>query len=569
MSKFNNEIVKGVLRCENGRFVNGEGQEVVLHGYGTPCWQNVEGFMFGGPPAYDFKWLIFPGPGRDHNYERWSTRRSVTQTVTELCGSEYAKDFWYRVAENHMAEADIKLMAELGFNCVRLVLNANHLMPDEPGIHFDERAFDHLTRVIDWCEKYRIYAILDMHAVVGGNNGPTGDSLYAEYPNIFLDADSRERQIILWEELARRYCDRWIVAGYDLINEPVSSPVQHQYIPLLEQYYIDCIQRMRRIDKGAHIMFLEGAKFARDNSIFTHQYDPEYHNWAMSIHLYGASPEIKDLYPYMLKCHELNIPLWLGECGSAPVSNAIFFDICAHYGYAYTPWGFKTAMGMRGPGCVGHPLPADWKKIQDYCCAKGGRPNYKEAQKIMDEFIENMKLEHCTVNYDAIRISAKHPDIDLPGVGYDMFLEDGSRYYGSWEMSNYLDFRLEDHTKLVWATTKQYPYPPFGHYEDPNVVRYDPLTDLAFELNEGEFANYTVREVERPCGVTLVAGGAGAVVRASCNGVDLGVFEVPAADVLEPAVSNTLTIPAGEEAVVRLTVLSGMIQIKTVRFAYC
>lgn len=216
-----------------------------------------------------------------------------------------------------------------------------------------------------------------------------------------------------------------------------------------------------------------------------------------------------------------------------------------------------------------HPLPADWKKIQDYCCAKGGRPNYKEAQKIMDEFIENMKLEHCTINYDAIRISAKHPDIDLPGVGYDMFLEDGSRYYGSWEMSNYLDFRLEDHTKLVWATTKQYPYPPFGHYEDPNVVRYDPLTDLAFELNEGEFANYTVREVERPCGVTLVAGGAGAVVRASCNGVDLGVFEVPAADVLEPAVSNTLTIPAGEEAVVRLTVLSGMIQIKTVRFAYC
>ncbi len=53
----------------------------------------------------------------------------------------------------------------------------------------------------------------------------------------------------MWEELARRFGSRWILAGYDLINEPVSSPVQHEYIPLLEQYYDQCIQRIREIDK--------------------------------------------------------------------------------------------------------------------------------------------------------------------------------------------------------------------------------------------------------------------------------------------------------------------------------
>ena len=570
MSKFNNGHVKGILKTKGTKFVNGDGEEIILNGYGTPNWMNVEGFMIGGE-LKDYRYNLFPGPGADHNPERFTSRRFVSQTVRELCGSKYLEDFWYRVAEAHMAEDDIKLMADVGFNVVRLVLNANHLLKEEPGIEWDERAFEHLTRVMDWCEKYKIYAILDMHAPVGGNNGATGDGLFCEFPNVFLDAESRERTILLWEELARRYSDRWILAGYDLINEPVSSPVQEEYIPLLVEFYDECIARIRKIDKE-HIFFLEGSKFARDNRIFNKEYDPGYHNWAISIHLYGASPEIKDLYPFLLKCQEWDVPLWLGECGAGPIGNAVFFDICAHYGIAYTPWGFKTAMGGGGrkPGSVGHPLPKDWNKINDYITARAGRPSYEECQKIFDEYIENMKLENCTINYDGFRLSKKHPDIDIPGVGYDMFLEDGSRYYGNWELSNYLDFRLEDHTKLVWATDKVYPYPVFAHYRDPHAKRYSPMDDLAFELTAGEFANYTVHEVKNTCTVTLMGASAeGAVIEATCNGEVIGTFTMPVnADILNPVASNTLTIPAAEDAVVKLTVKSGTVQIKTVKFAY-
>ena len=154
------------------------------------------------------------------------------------------------------------------------------------------------------------------------------------------------------------------MAGYDLINEPVSSPVQHEYIPLLERYYDACIQRMRKIDKKS-IFFLEGAKYARDARIFNRQYDPECRNWAISIHLYGASPEIKDLYPWLLKREELGVPLWLGECGAGPINDAVFYDICAHYGVAYTPWGWKTAADPNGPhghGPVNHPCPRIGKR---------------------------------------------------------------------------------------------------------------------------------------------------------------------------------------------------------------
>lgn len=566
MSKFNNEYVKGVLRTEGTRFVNEDGQEIILHGYGTANWMNVEGFMIGEPPvARDmFKYILFPGEGKDHNPTRWSTRRTVDLTIRELCGPKYLETFWDRWEENHLQEADIALMAELGYNCVRLVLNANALLYEEEGITFNEKCFKRLSNALDWCEKHKIYAILDMHGVVGGNNGATGDSLFCEFPSVFLDDESTERQIILWEEIVRRFHDRWIIAGYDLINEPVSSPIQHKYIPLLDQYYAECIERLRKIDP-VHIMFIEPSKFARDPGFLTHPFDPDYNNWAISIHLYGASPEIKDLYPWLLKREEFNVPLWLGECGNNPDANGIFYEICAHYGIAYTPWAWKTADNGKFPvGSVGAPLPKDWDKICNFLTT-GARPSYKESQRIMDEYIENLKLEHCTVNRDNARISAKHPSCTISGVGYDMWDEDGSRHYGTWELSNYLDFRLEDHTKLVWATDKRLPYPKFAWYDDPNELRYDPLTDLALELAENEFANYTVREVTKDCALTIEGIGEGEA-EVLCNGATIGTIKWEKGDILNPAKSSVMTIAPTEEAVVKIRVIRGTITVKKLIF---
>ena len=184
MSKLNNEFVKGVLRTDGVRFVNEDGQEIILNGWGTANWENTEGFMIGSAPLPQnlFKWILFPGPGNDHNPERWTSRRFVSQMVRELCGAKYESTFWERWEENHLREEDIKLMADLGFNCVRIVLNANALLYEEPGFQWNEGGFSRLAKIIDACEKYRVYAILDMHGVIGGNNGATGDSLFCEYP---------------------------------------------------------------------------------------------------------------------------------------------------------------------------------------------------------------------------------------------------------------------------------------------------------------------------------------------------------------------------------------------------
>ncbi|WP_346697571.1 cellulase family glycosylhydrolase [Catenibacillus scindens] len=562
MSKFNRDCVKGILRAEGTRFVNGEGEPVILTGYAISGWQNPEGFMVGQPKRP----LEYVFPKNDlMNYQRFDRRRSITQVVRELCGSEYLSTFWDRWEEAYIGESDIRAMAEAGWNSVRVVLDANALLYEEPGIKFNEGAFSRLDRIFDWCETYKLYIILDMHASVGGINGCCGDALFNHYPNLLMDEESRERQIILWEELTRRYHQRWILAGYDLANEPVSTPPAYFAIPLLEQYYMECIERMRRIDGGKHIFFLEGPAFARSNEIFTHDYDPVYHNWAINVHIYGADCSMKELRPYLLKRMELNVPVWISECGSSPVANAIFFDICGHLGIGYCLWTWKMALDENIRG-IGQILPKEWHKIQEYING-GPRPSYAKCQAIFDEYIENLRFEKCVYNKDYGRITRKEPDIDLPGAGYDLWEPDGKRYRGSWEWGNYLEFRTEDYTKLVWATDKKYPFPEFNFDCGPKPeIHYDPLTDLALELSTGEYAYYTVHRILEPCMVAVEASAKeAAVVEIACNGKSVGTLDIEKADLLTPHVSKAVALPSCECGVLRVTVIKGTVQIKTVK----
>ena len=564
MIKTDNRCVKGILRTDGMRYVNGDGEPVVLTGYATANWQNPEGFMVGQPPRGLEE--VFPKDDRG-NYHRFDRRRSMSQVVRELCGSAYLETFWDRWEETQCGEDDIKAMADCGWNSVRMVLDANALLDEEPGIHFNEKAFQRLDRIFDWCEKYKVYIILDMHASVGGINGCCGDALFDHYPSLLMDDESRERNIILWEELTRRYHERWILAGYDLANEPVSTPPAYFAIPMLADYYDECIRRMRAIDHGAHIFFLEGPAFARSNEIFDHDYDPEYHNWAINVHIYGADCSLKDLRPYILKGQEYNVPIWISESGSDPISNAVFYDICAQLGVGYSIWGWKTTAFKGKTRCVGHILPDEWDKIQAFISG-GPRPSYAKCQAIFDEYLDHLWYKNCIKDFEVARISQKRPDIDIPGAGYDMWQPDGSRYFGNWEWGNYLEFRMEDHTKLVWATDKRHPFPDFNFDCGPKPeVRFNPMTDLALELQAGEYAYYSVHKVEKDCLVS-VEGIGDAAFTIECNGKVLGKLSLAAGNILNPSVSGSVMIPAMEDAVVKITVDEGTLTIKKIKFAY-
>lgn len=564
MSKFDNSRVKGFLHAAGTKIVNGNGEEIILCGFGCGNWTNPEGFMIGAPTDIELKGGIFSPkliPPR-----RFDRRRTMDQVLRELCGTEYAGQFWPRWHRNHLAEADIKAMAEMGLNSVRLPLNAMAFLEEEPGIHFIEDGFAMLDDVLNWCEKYKIYAILDLHAAPGGQSGTACDGGYDNMPHLFMDDESWERALAIWEELAKRYGNRWIVGGYDLLNEPVSLPNHHQYVQKLAQFYDEAIARIRKYDK-VHMFTLEGSCFSKSNEIFDHEYDPECHNWCIHIHVYDPSPEKKTLYPYLLKGMEYNVPVWIGEGGSSPINNAVFYGIAADYGIGFCLWCWKTAKDERNFDCGAlYHLPKDWECVRKYC-AGGPKPSFEKSKQIFDELLENIKYENCFLDQSHMKSSRKWPNLNLPAVGYDNFPGDGESFCGSWNYGNLLNYRLEDRTKLVWAPGIEEPRPGFDMYEDENIQKpFDPLESLMLELAQDEFVTYTIHNIHKNCSLAITAfAKEGAQVAILCDGVLYG--EVTITSELK-AYETGIMLPEADECKVKLLAKEGTAQLKTIHFQY-
>lgn len=378
-------------------------------------------------------------------------------------------------------------------------------------------------------------------------------------PHLFIDDESWERALLLWEKLAGRYKDRWIVGGYDLLNEPVSLPNHRYCVPKLAKFYDEAIARIRAIDQ-VHMFTLEGSCFSRSNEIFDHDFDPLYHNWCIHIHVYEPSPERKVLYPYLLKGMEYQVPVWIGEGGATPVNNAVFYQAASEYGIGFCLWCWKVAIDGADFRAVGYHLPKDWELVRTYC-AGGPKPSYEKCIAIFDELLENIKYENCVHNKEIMRISRRIAPLELPAVGYDNRRD---AYCSTWEYGNLLDYRLEDHTKMVWTRGMEEPRPGFDMYEDENIqLPMDPLECLMLELNAGEHAVYTVYEVMEGSSVKLYGQSPDhAVVLIYANQTLIG--EIAMGDELT-TYAQDIQLPEADEIRIMLRVKSGCARIKTLK----
>ena len=130
--------VSGFLNTDGRRLVNGDGEEILLMGWGLGNWLLCEGYM----------WLAYDLP-------RFDRPRRIEAMVEELTGKAYAEKFWNRFRASYITENDIQMMADMGYNSVRIPINSRLFLQEGPGIHFLEDGFRLLDRVIDWCEQYR------------------------------------------------------------------------------------------------------------------------------------------------------------------------------------------------------------------------------------------------------------------------------------------------------------------------------------------------------------------------------------------------------------------------------
>jgi endoglucanase len=371
------KLAQGFVKTDGKKIVDGSGQELLLRGVGLGNWLLPEGYMW-----------KFKGADGDRP-------RRIEKLFIDLIGKAEAHSFWQRFGDNYIREEDVKRIAEEGFNSIRVPMNSRHLFHEDNGQVILDEHIHLIDRFIEWCKKYDLYVILDLHGAPGGQTGHNIDDSVNNHPELFIDEENKVKTIKLWRKLAERYKDEWIVAGYDLLNEPLPQE-QSKYFGDLLPLYEAITDAIREVDKN-HMIILEGAHWATNFSMITRIKD---YNTALQPHKYWNNTDEKSIRHYLNKREELNVPLWLGETGEN--NNDWYrasFRLLESFNIGWNFWPWKKLDTVNTP-CSINP-PEDWDKILAFA-AGGEHPGEEEAKRILDEYLNNTLIENCTYHKEVI-----------------------------------------------------------------------------------------------------------------------------------------------------------------------
>lgn len=505
--------VSGFLHTDGTRIVNDRGEEILLVGMGLGNWLLWEGYM----------WRL---------YGRYDRPRTIEALLTELTGAEYADSFIRRFRENYVVREDIRRMAEEGFNSVRVPIDWRVLMENAEGYPLREEGFALIDRLLDWCEEFQIYVILDLHGAPGGQTGANIDDSFDDRPRLFTDPESREAGLRLWREIARRYRDRWIVGAYDLLNEPLRPERDSRYPAIpdyrreLAQFYRDAIAVIREEDT-AHTVQVEGRNWASKADIFDARWDD---NMVIHFHRYWCRPDIAVYREFLAKSKELDVPLYLGETGENRNEwYAAMYPLALSLGIGWNIWPWKKMDCMNSPYSV--RVPDGWEKIQAF--ARGGeRPTFREAKAALESYLVNMKIENCDYR---------------PSVTASFFRRPGSAWYAS------------DFDELPGRGVSYSGGAPIdcAAYRTGSGMRLIPPSDVRGEwgsldlvLAAGEWADYSFSAPAN--GVSLTIEGSGGAVDVFANGRELMQSAALPLTVRIPAMEGEITLRVAARGTARL-----------------
>ena len=362
-----------------------EGERLHLKGVNLGNWLLPEGYMF---------------KLRDCN-----SPRKIDQSIRELIGNTATTAFWDAFLENYITEADIKWLSEAGVNIVRLPFDYRLLTHDD-FLGRDIHGYDYLDRAIAWCEKYQIYVLLDMHGAPGGQTGDNIDNSDG-YPWLMVDEGMKQQVSDIWKEIAARYAGNTAVIGYNLLNEPIAhyfegDSLKHNLEPLYKKITL----AIREVD-AEHIIFVGGAVWETDFSVFSEPFDDKL---AYTFHKYWMPPEQKEIQQYLDFREKHNVPLLMGESGENEDDWVRQFrELLDKNDIHWTFWPYKKMDNTRGPMNFDKPVGYDnfvqyaesdrrsFRKIRALKDSLDGIQQ-KEIIAVLNQFVENSKFENCYPN---------------------------------------------------------------------------------------------------------------------------------------------------------------------------
>jgi len=476
---------QGFLKADGKLLVNEKGEKVMLRGVGLGGDMLQEGYMF-----------RLGNIGQQHK---------IRAGIEDLIGPEKTKLFYEKWLANNTRKIDVDSMARWGFNSIRLPMHFNLFtlpVEEEPVAGQNtwlDKGFNMVDDLLKWCKANHLYLILDLHATPGGqgNDLPISDR-YPEKPSLWQSEANQQKMITLWRKLAQRYANEPNIGGYDIINEPnwgfddakdIRGTAEKTNAPL-KKLMMEVTAAIRGVDKK-HIIIIEGNGFGNNYNGILPVWD---NNMVLSFHKYGNFNSQKAIQGFLDLRDKYNVPLWMGESGEN--SNTWFTEAIGlvernNIGWSWWPW---KKMGINNP--VEIKQPDGWQKLIDYWSGKGPKPSTEEAQKTLDQLLENLKFEN----------NIKHPDV----------VDAMFRQVQSTETKPFKNLVIQGKSTVISAAdfdmgrqrsayydkdTSSYQFTPGvntqgnrGHaYRNDGVdIKVDGVGPYVFNIEDGEWMQYTL-----------------------------------------------------------------------------
>jgi len=428
---------EGFVHAEGGRLVDGQGRALLLRGVGLGNWLLAEGYMWGFDDA---------GP---------QSPRQIEAFIEDLLGATDAAAFWRTFRERFIAEADIGRIATEGMDHVRLPINAR-LVIDEHGRLLDD-GIALVDRLIEWCRTHGLWVVLDLHGAPGGQTGTNIDDSPRGLPDLFLESGAyRDLTITLWRQLARRYRDEPVVAGYDLLNEPIPNEYADRFAPELVALYRDLTAAIR-VEDPNHLIIYEGTRWSTDWSIFTEAWDP---NSMLQFHKYWSPPDRPSIARFIETGERLGLPIYMGEGGENNLDwLQTAFQLYEDCGISWNFWPWKKIDTITSPRSV-RPPPG-WEAIRAYAEQRGLRPADDVSRSALTDLLEGIRLERTDDRAEVLNAILRRVPLRLPASGFGF----GGRgvAYDTGPAHPMTGFRSDDLVTIRRASDPSGAVPRFDH----------------------------------------------------------------------------------------------------------
>ena len=363
-------IVKGK------NLIKPDGSKLYIVGTNLGNWLNPEGYMF--------------------NFRKTNCEWMINLMVTELAGPDFAKQFWQAFKDNYITEADIAYIAKTGANTIRLPFNYKlFTREDYMGKNDETEGFCMMDKTIEWCRKYGLHLILDMHDCPGGQTGDNIDNGHG-YPWLFESEASQKLFCDIWKTIAAKYKDEPVILGYELMNEPIATmfpkELQAEMNAKLEGVYKRATKAIREVDNN-HIILLGGSQWNGN-------FEP-FHDWAFddkimyTCHRYGGEPTQAAIQSIIDFRNKTKLPMYMGEIGhNTDKWQADFCQTMRNANIGYTFWPYKKI----DQSCMmGIKKPAEWDSVivkfaeadrSSFDAIRKARPNQELGRKLLLQFVE-------------------------------------------------------------------------------------------------------------------------------------------------------------------------------------